>query len=137
VEAYIINKNHRWETLAAAHPLCHTGWCYFNGIPEITTILMLTSILLATPAFFQPALLRPAQHAAVTASMVATTEPLVAPAEEPVGEEAPLTGPQRVKRALTFWSRVVPILGAYKARAVPMGPTMGRGRFRFLAADCC
>jgi len=31
-----------------------------------------------------------------------------------VEEEAPLTGPQRVVRALTFWSRVVPILGAYK-----------------------
>ena len=28
--------------------------------------------------------------------------------------EEPLTGPQRIKRALTFWSRVLPILGAYK-----------------------
>ena len=30
-------------------------------------------------------------------------------------EDAPLTGPQRIVRALSFWSRVVPILGAYKA----------------------
>jgi hypothetical protein len=30
-------------------------------------------------------------------------------------DTAPLSGPARVKRALTFWSRVVPILGAYKA----------------------
>ena len=30
-------------------------------------------------------------------------------------DEQPLTGPQRVVRALTFWSKVVPILAAYKA----------------------
>ena len=32
-----------------------------------------------------------------------------------VAGEAPLTGPQRAVRAVTFWSKVVPILGAYKA----------------------
>ena len=36
-------------------------------------------------------------------------------AVDPLADEAPLTGPQRAKRALTFWSKVVPILGAYKA----------------------
>ena len=30
-------------------------------------------------------------------------------------DDKPLTAPARVKRALTFWSKVVPILGAYKA----------------------
>jgi aarF domain-containing kinase len=30
-------------------------------------------------------------------------------------DEQPLTGPQRIVRALTFWSKVVPILAAYKA----------------------
>ena len=39
----------------------------------------------------------------------------VAGAVDPLAEEAPLTGPQRAQRALTFWSKVVPILGAYKA----------------------
>jgi len=36
------------------------------------------------------------------------------------GLEAPLTGPQRIKRALTFWSRVLPILGAYKAADIAL-----------------
>jgi len=30
-------------------------------------------------------------------------------------DDQPLTAPARVKRALTFWGQVVPILGAYKA----------------------
>jgi len=38
----------------------------------------------------------------------------VQPEPLPLGDEAPLTPAARVKRALTFWGRVVPILGAYK-----------------------
>ena len=34
------------------------------------------------------------------------------------GEEPPLSTPARVKRALTFYSKVVPILAAYKAAEV-------------------
>eukprot|EP00962_Isochrysis_galbana_P003716 scaffold1050_cov130-Isochrysis_galbana.AAC.1 len=41
-----------------------------------------------------------------------------APAD--VALDGPLTGPQRVRRALTFWSRVVPILGAYKVAEVAL-----------------
>uniref|UniRef100_A0A7S2N3Z5 Protein kinase domain-containing protein n=1 Tax=Haptolina brevifila TaxID=156173 RepID=A0A7S2N3Z5_9EUKA len=39
----------------------------------------------------------------------------------PLMDEQPLTGPQRVVRALTFWSKVVPILAAYKAVEVTAG----------------
>ena len=35
--------------------------------------------------------------------------------ERPLIDTQPLSGPARAKRAITFWSRVVPILGAYKA----------------------
>ena len=40
--------------------------------------------------------------------------------EEDLGfiDDKPLTGPQRVVRALTFWSKVVPILGSYKVAEV-------------------
>lgn len=38
-----------------------------------------------------------------------------AQAGAPLDDEKPLSGPQRVVRALTFWSKVVPILAAYKA----------------------
>ena len=40
-------------------------------------------------------------------------------------DEQPLSGPQRAVRALTFWSRVVPILGAYKFAEV-FGETTGK-----------
>ena len=35
--------------------------------------------------------------------------------ERPLVDTQLLSAPARMKRALTFWSRVVPILGAYKA----------------------
>ena len=38
-----------------------------------------------------------------------------AAAASPSLEDAPLSPKERVVRALTFWGRVVPILGAYKA----------------------
>ena len=51
---------------------------------------------------------------AVSAIAQAPTE--AAEAEDtPLLDEAPLSVPQRVVRALTFWSKVVPILAAYKA----------------------
>ena len=58
-------------------------------------------------------------------SMMAVAEPPPAIVDDAVSgtteddvsfaDEQPLTGPQRVVRALTFWSKVVPILAAYKA----------------------
>ena len=51
---------------------------------------------------------------AVMSEAVATAD------EEDLGfiDDKPLTAPQRVVRALTFWSKVVPILGSYKVAEV-------------------
>ena len=67
----------------------------------------------------------PATHLRVPiVRAVATLEPPTT--EESVdsgsfADEKPLSGPQRVVRALTFWSKVLPILAAYKAVEVKGG----------------
>ena len=70
-------------------------------------------ILLASPCLALVA--RVASPRPPTTGITALATDLSPPLAE---AEAPLTTPQRVKRALTFWSRVVPILGAYKVADV-------------------
>ena len=70
-------------------------------------------ILLASPCLALVA--RVAAPSSRTSGITALATDLSPPLAE---AEAPLTTPQRVNRALTFWSRVVPILGAYKVADV-------------------
>ena len=78
------------------------------------------SLLAVHAAAYAPNAVPP--HGAVRAHaspmMVASLEAPVADGaeeeEELILNEAPLSGPARVKRALTFYSKVVPILAAYK-----------------------
>merc|ERR1719171_2284965 len=79
--------------------------------------LHVTSGAVATASTLQPP---PLAVRARLPAMVATSMPTGEEAEDTLGfiDDKPLSAPQRVVRALTFWSKVVPILGAYKAAEV-------------------
>jgi hypothetical protein len=83
---------------------------------------MRTSGWLAVLSLARPSVALAARSAPLRMA-VATTAPAPAARAAPAASVelgGPLTGPERVGRALTFWSRVVPILGAYKVAVVAL-----------------
>jgi predicted unusual protein kinase regulating ubiquinone biosynthesis (AarF/ABC1/UbiB family) len=84
-------------------------------------MLLSLSLGLAVAAYAPPLLSR--ANGVVSTRLMMSEATFVSPdAAESVEEEAlgfidskPLSGPERTARALKFWSKVVPILGAYKA----------------------